>query len=89
MARALWGAGSEVLRWDRQPWIAWRLSWGRPLFASPVLKFQVSFVYGQLVNFLSFGDQRLSISPLKRQEEIPWEQGHGWGEEADEVERGI
>lgn len=27
---------------------------GRSLFASPVLDFKVSFVYGQLVNFLSF-----------------------------------
>ena len=37
---------------------------GRPLAASPTLDFQVPFVYGEFINFLSFQDRRLPICPL-------------------------
>lgn len=69
-ARALWGTGSKVLLGFRWYWTTRGLSVdsasgrscgrsrsrGRPLFASPILDLKVSFVYGQLVNFLSFWD---------------------------------
>lgn len=57
-ARALWGAGSEVLFRDRWHWTVVVLSLsrdgGRHLSASPTLDFQVSFVLGEFVKFLSF-----------------------------------
>lgn len=66
--RALWGAGSEVLSWGRRLWMVGGLGLsrdsGRPLAASPTLDFQVPFVYGEFINFLSFQDRRLPICPL-------------------------
>lgn len=57
-AGALWGAGSEVLFRDRWHWKVGAPSLsrdrGRHLSASPTLDFQVSFVRGEFVNFLSF-----------------------------------